>query len=62
MSRCLASAVVVPGQMKRCALAAGHTSEHLWLEAVRTDGGRTLALWGKDKAVRMYELTEEEQP
>lgn len=44
--RCLSSAGIETDDLrKRCIRALGHPEQHLWVEAVRSDGSFTVARW-----------------
>lgn len=58
--KCLSSAEVVPGQLKRCILARHHPVNdffhHIWVEAGNRDGGgRTIAEWDDQRNVTTTE-------
>ena len=53
--RCLSSAEVLVGVLKRCQLPAGHEPPHRFVSAVDDAGNRLLAEWGDDKRVTARE-------
>ena len=54
-SRCLSSAEVVPGVIKRCQFHTGHAGAHGFQSAIDVDGRRVSALWDDQKKVTSVE-------
>lgn len=61
-SRCLSYTFLQSGQNKRCVRSYDHSDseEHLWVEAIRSNGCFQIVRWGETKGTRTWLLGPDE--